>query len=66
MSTWHQDQRPVQLWHAELWTVVSDPPGRATVVERHRDPVGAQRACDRLNLAEPKTAYVLPPHPEKK
>jgi len=61
MSTWHQDQNPVPLWHAELWTVVTDPPGKSISVERYRDPVDAQRAADRYGHS-----YVLPPHPEKK
>ena len=26
MSTWHQRQRTVRLYHETLWTVVIDPP----------------------------------------
>jgi hypothetical protein len=28
MATWHQNQRPVKLYHATQWTVVIDPPNQ--------------------------------------
>ena len=28
MATWHQDKRPVKLWHKTDWTVVIDPPNQ--------------------------------------
>ena len=28
MSTWHQDQHPVKLYHDTQWTVVIDPPNQ--------------------------------------
>lgn len=34
MSTWHQDQRPVKLWHETEWTVVIDPPNQMRALYR--------------------------------
>ena len=28
MTTWHQEQYPVRLYHDSKWTVVIDPPNR--------------------------------------
>ena len=28
MATWHQQRRPVKLYHATQWTVVIDPPNQ--------------------------------------
>ena len=28
MATWHQQQRPVKLYHPTQWTVVIDPPNQ--------------------------------------
>lgn len=28
MATWHQNQRPVKLYHATQWTVIIDPPNQ--------------------------------------
>ncbi len=28
MSTWHQDQHPVKLYHPTQWTVCIDPPNQ--------------------------------------
>ena len=28
MATWHQQQRPVKLYHATQWTVIIDPPNQ--------------------------------------
>jgi hypothetical protein len=60
MSTWHQQQAPVRLWHETLWTVVFDKLGGMTSVERFKDPVDAQRACYRHTHAGERS-YVLPP-----
>ncbi len=27
MATWHQNKRPVKLYHDTQWTIVTDPPG---------------------------------------
>lgn len=51
MSTWHQRKAGIpQLWHAELYTVVSDPPEEMLTVTRFSDPVQAERL--RTNLVE--------------
>lgn len=34
MATWHQQQRPVKLWHDTEWTVVVDPPNQMTHLYR--------------------------------
>lgn len=71
MSTRQQDEAgcPV-LYHAELYTVVSDPPNEPMTVDRYRDPVDAQRVSETLNRvyqakwkSTQKIAYVLPPQP---
>lgn len=60
MTTWHQRQNPVPLWHETLWTVVFDAPNKMASVERFKDPVEAQRTSDRHNAAG-QNSYVLPP-----
>lgn len=55
MSTWHQRKAGIlQLWHAVLYTVVSDPPEELLTVSRFADPMQAERL--RTNLIE---AYLL-------
>lgn len=68
MSTWHQDQamrrrmqesglsgfvNPYQ--HATMWTVVSDPPGRMTTVER------VPSKEEALQKARQPHCYYVPP-----
>lgn len=51
MSTWHQRKAGIpQLWHATLYTVVSDPPEELLTVTRFNDPIQAERL--RSNLVE--------------
>jgi hypothetical protein len=55
MSTWHQQQAPMRLWHDTLWTLVLDAPGRHTCVERFSTEDAARLTQDRAG------GYVLPP-----
>jgi hypothetical protein len=61
MSTWHQRQNMPQLWHARLWTLVTDPPDGALCVERFKDPVEAQRQLERLVAAHVERQRTLYP-----
>jgi hypothetical protein len=54
MSTWHQQQNPMPLWHDTLWTRVDDAPGRLTSVERFHTSDDAYKAMEKLG------GYVLP------
>lgn len=58
MSTWHQDQRPVQLWHPTKWTVVSDPPNMLRTVMRFDTKEEAEGFLARTK--DPNT-YILNP-----
>lgn len=55
MSTWHQQQAPVRLWHETKWTLVEDGSDRHTYVERFDSLREAMNAKDRLG------GYVLSP-----
>ena len=57
MSTWHQQQNPVRLWHETKWTVVTDPPGMPMVLERFEN----ARDADASAAVLPHS-YVLRPH----
>ena len=62
MPSWHQQQSPVPLWHAELYTVVCQKgPNDFTSLMRFKDPVDAQRYLERIKADEPGS-YVIPPN----
>lgn len=64
MATWHQQQRPVQLFHATEWTVVIDPPNQMTHLYRTSTKALAEvymRNLKANNPAAHKHAYVLRP-----
>ncbi|MDP9155318.1 MAG: hypothetical protein M3O74_13820 [Pseudomonadota bacterium] len=55
MSTWHQQQSPVPLWHATKWTLVDDTPGKHTCVERFEAATQAYEAMQK------RGGYVIRP-----
>lgn len=59
MATWHQQRRPVRLYHDTLWTVVSDPPNgmRTLITCASKEQAEAWAAND-------PNAYVLKPAKE--
>jgi hypothetical protein len=64
MSTWHQDQRPVKLWHETEWTVVIDPPNQMRALSRCSSKALADvymRGLKANNPAAAAHAYVLKP-----
>lgn len=65
MATWHQQQRPVKLYHPTQWTVVIDPPHqmRALVTFGTKDMADVyMRGLKENNPAAWGHSYVLPPH----
>ncbi len=63
MATWHQKRNPVKLYHATLWTIVTDPPCDMTTL--WLEPT-EQAAKDRLALwssngRDIRHSYILPP-----
>lgn len=60
MSTWHQRQRPVPLWHETKWTAVFDPPNSLMSVSRFDTAEAALQAC-----GNQPHSYVIPPSKEK-
>lgn len=64
MSTWHQQQRPVQLFHATEWTVVIDPPNQMMALMRFTSRALADVYMRNLKENNPgawKHSYVLEP-----
>lgn len=59
MSTWHQNQAPVVLWHPTRYTLVFDPPGGHTCVERFDTFELAQAA-----QGKQPHSYILSPRPQ--
>jgi hypothetical protein len=55
MSTWHQQQAPVRLWHETKWTLVEDGLDHHACVERFASLAEAMEAKDR------RGGYVLSP-----
>jgi hypothetical protein len=52
LSTWHQQKAGIPpLYHATLYTVVSDPPNETLTVSRFADPVQAERLKENLQRA---------------
>lgn len=64
MATWHQQQRPTQLWHATEWTVVIDPPHQMRALYRTSSRDLAEVYMRGLKENNPHAAafsYILPP-----
>ena len=64
MSTWHQKQRPVPLFHATDWTVVIDPPNQMTHLYRTSTKQLADvymRCLRENNPGAAQYAYILKP-----
>ena len=64
MSTWHQDQRPVQLFHKTDWTVVIDPPNQMMALYRTSTKQLAEVYLRGLKANNPGAAlhsYILKP-----
>jgi hypothetical protein len=67
MATWHQLQRPVQLYHETKWTVVIDPPNdsAALMCFSTRDLAEVyMRGLKDNNPGAARYAYILPPCPK--
>lgn len=64
MATWHQQQRPVKLYHETDWTVVIDPPNQMTHLYRASSKDLADvylRGLKANNPGAAKHAYILKP-----
>jgi len=64
MSTWHQRQRPVILYHPIEWTVVIDPPEQMMCLYRTSTEQLAKVYLRNLKANNPKAAehaYILGP-----
>jgi hypothetical protein len=64
MATWHQQQRPVRLYHDEKWTVLTDPPRGLTVSSLFNSEAEAAQFIESLKKHQPEQAahsYILPP-----
>lgn len=65
MATWHQMQRPVQLWHETMWTIVSDPPHDGRTVSRFATCEEADATKARWEKAGQTHLYILAPQPKR-
>lgn len=61
MSTWHQNQARVPLYHATKWTLVIDPPGGQMSVQRCESRHEAEMFQRLLNSCGNKHTYILEP-----
>lgn len=61
MATWHQLRRPVKLWHATKWTIVSDPPHDGRTVSRFDTREEAYATKERWEKAGQTHLHILPP-----
>jgi hypothetical protein len=64
MSTWHQEQRPVKLFHETEWTVVIDPPNEMRGLVRFATEAEANAYKANFGRHHPLKAdyvYILPP-----
>lgn len=61
MSTWHQNQAKVPLYHPTKWTLVIDPPGRHKSVQRCESCAEAERIQRILKEHGTEHTYILPP-----
>lgn len=60
MSTWHQRQNSVKLYHDTMWTVVEDPPNDCRTLTLFETEATARVYLDRVK-AKGKRAYILRP-----
>jgi hypothetical protein len=64
MATWHQQQRPVRLYHATQWTVVIDPPNQMRALITFSTKALAEvymRGLQHNNPSVAKHSYILKP-----
>jgi hypothetical protein len=64
MATWHQQQRPVKLYHPTQWTVVIDPPNEMRALYCTSTKELAEVYMRNLKANNPgaaQHAYILPP-----
>lgn len=64
MATWHQEQRPVKLYHETEWTVVIDPPNQMRALYRASSRDLAEvylRGLKANNPGAAAHAYILKP-----
>ena len=64
MSTWHQQQHPVRLYHPTQWTVVIDPPNQPTALMTFSTKALAEvymRGLAANNPSAAEHAYILKP-----
>lgn len=64
MSTWHQQQRPVRLFHSTQWTVVIDPPNQMRALMTFTTKALAEVYMRNLKANNPAVlpyAYIVPP-----
>ena len=64
MATWHQQQRPVKLYHETQWTVVIDPPNEMRALYRTSSKDLADVYMRGLKANNPNAArfaYILKP-----
>jgi hypothetical protein len=61
MSTWHQDKRPVKLYHATKWTVVIDPPHACRAIARFDQQAAAEQYLSNIRERGEQHAYIVRP-----
>ncbi len=62
MATWHQMRRPVPLYHATLWTIVTDPPnGMRTLMTCATEESAKATLAKWIEDGRNKHSYILPP-----
>jgi hypothetical protein len=64
MSTWHQDQVSVRLYHDTDWTIVTDPPNQPRTLWREATREDAEATLARWSAryaTDAKYSYILPP-----
>ncbi len=62
MATWHQQKRPVQMYHDTEWTVVEDPHGGCRTLSTFARERDARDYLGRVVALRPNVpAYVLEP-----
>jgi len=60
MATWHQQQRPVKLWHETLYTAVDDGYNKFCSVMRFENKQECEEYCERTGN------YMILPYKETK
>lgn len=64
MATWHQQRRPVKLYHEKFFSVVIDPPSEFRTVSLFPTRLAAEQHLDNLREFQPynvRHAYIIPP-----